>query len=553
MARAQRPGAEGARAGRPKAGGLAWAGGVGLLAGLVALPLLAVVWLAMTPSLALWQHLWSSVLQDYLSNTLMLGVGVGLGALLLGVPLAWMVSVYDFPGRRWLDSALFLPLAMPTYLIAFVYTDLLDYAGPLQTGLRAAFGWYTARDYTFPEIRTLTGGIVLLSLCLYPYVYWLARAAFLGQGARQIEAARLLGQGPFGAFWRIGLPLARPALAAGVLIVWMETINDIGAVEHFGIQTLTVGIFDVWLHLGRPDGAAQIALLLLGLIVLLATAEYVARGGRRFHSAGAVSQRRRLPRSVALATSVLVSLPLLFGFVVPAGRLLYHALGRLQGETLAEFLDLARHSLTIAALTAFAAVLAALILAYGARLRPGRLMRHGVRLATLGYGVPGAVLALGVLIPVAQTDLALADLIEWFGGVPRATFGGTVFALVFALTVRSLALAHGTVDAGLQRVTISMDDAARTLGLAPRETLWRVHIPMLKGSLLTAAALVFVDTMKELPITLLLRPFNYETLASHVYQLASTEQLEACSLSALAIVAAGILPVTVLARLSGRA
>lgn len=533
-------------------GGRAWAWGVGLLAGLVALPLLAVVWLALTPSLALWQHLWSSVLQDYISNTLLLGLGVGVGTLLLGVPLAWMVSVYDFPGRRWLDGALFLPLAMPTYLIAFVYTDLLDYAGPVQTWLRAAFGWQTARDYTFPEVRSLAGGIVLLSLCLYPYVYWLARAAFLGQGARQIEAARLLGQGPFGAFWRVGLPLARPALAAGVLIAWMETINDIGAVEHFGIQTLTVGIFDVWLHLGRPDGAAQIALLLLGLILILATAEHFARGGRRFDSTGAVALRRRLPQGAAWMTTILVSIPLVLGFAVPGGRLLYHALGRLEGESLAEFLRLAGHSLTIAGLTSAAAVVAALILAYGARLRPSRMVRHGVRFATLGYGVPGAVLALGVLMPLTQADLVMADLVEWFGGQPRAILGGTVFALVFALTVRFLALAHGTVDAGLQRVTVSMDDAARTLGMAPRETLWRVHVPMLRGSLLTAAALVFVDSMKELPITLLLRPFNYETLASHVYQLASTEQLEASALSALAIVVAGILPMILLGRLSGR-
>ncbi|MCA8929036.1 MAG: iron ABC transporter permease [Alphaproteobacteria bacterium] len=533
-------------------GGRAWACGVGLLAGLVALPLLVVVWLALTPSLDLWQHLWSSVLADYLSSTLLLGLGVGAGTLLLGVPLAWMVSVYEFPGRRWFDSLLFLPLAMPTYLIAFVYTDLLDYAGPVQAALRAVFGWQSARDYSVPEIRTLGGGIVVLSLCLYPYVYWLARAAFLGQGARQIEAARLLGQGPFGAFWRVGLPLARPALAAGVLIAWMETINDIGAVEHFGIQTLTVGIFDVWLHLGRPDGAAQIALLLLFLIVVLVTAEHVARGGRRFHTTGAAGPRRRLSPWRGWLTAALVSLPFALGFLAPAGRLFYYAIGRLEGESLAEFAALARNSLTVAAMTAAVAVVAALILAYGVRLRPTRIMRHGVRLATLGYGVPGAVLALGVLVPVTRLDLGLADLTEWLGGHPQAILGGTVFALVFALAVRFLALAHGTVDAGLQRVTVSMDDAARTLGLTPRETLWRVHVPILRGSLLTAAALVFVDTMKELPITLLLRPFNYETLASQVYQLASTEQLEACSLSALAIVVAGVVPVGILARLSGR-
>lgn len=538
MADRQRPG-----------GGRGWLVGVTALAALVALPLLAVLWMAATPSLELWQHLWSSVLPDYIANTLQLGLGVAAGTLLLGVPLAWMVCIYDFPGRRWLDAALFLPLAMPTYLIAFVYTDFLDYAGPVQDGLRAAFGWQTARDYAFPEIRSMGGGIALLSLCLYPYVYWLARAAFLGQASQQIEAARLLGQGPFGAFWRVGLPLARPALVAGMLIAWMETINDIGAVEHFGIQTLTVGIFDVWLHLGQPNGAAQIALILLLLVVVLATAEFMARGGRRFHTSGVVRQRRRLPYWAGWMTTALVSLPLLLGFAVPAARLLYHAIGRWGAQSLTEFWSLAGNSLTVAVLTALAAVAAALLLAYGARLRPSLAMRHGVRFATLGYGVPGAVLALGVLVPFTRADLLLADMTEWLGGEPRAIIGGTIFALVFALTVRFIALAHGTVDAGLQRITSSMDDAARTLGLAPRETLWRVHVPMLRTSLLTAAALVFVDAMKELPITLLLRPFNFETLASHVYQLASDEHLEACALSALVIVAVGVVPVIALGKM----
>ncbi len=535
---------------RRSIGSRSWGIGVAILAALVAVPLVAVLWLSITPSLELWRHLATTVLPDYLLNTVLLGGGVGLGALALGVSLAWMVCVYEFPGRRLLDSALFLPLAMPTYLMAFVYTDFLEYAGPVQASLRAVFGWQSARDYAFPAVRSLGGGIVILSLCLYPYVYWLARSAFIGQGARQVEAARLLGQGAFGAFWRVGLPLARPALVAGVLIVWMETINDIGAVEHFGIQTLTVGIFDVWLHLGRPDGAAQIALVLLVLVAALATAEYVARGGRKFHSSGGARQRRELSGPAGWLTTACVALPLLLGFGVPAGRLSYYALGRIEAQSLAEFYVLAQHSITIASAAGIVTTFAALFLAYGARLRPNPWMRHGVRLATLGYGIPGAVLALGVLIPLARLDLVLADLMEWFGHTPTAVFGGTILALVFALSVRFLALAHGTVDSGLHRVTGHMDDAARTMGFSPRETLWRVHLPLLRGSLLTSVALVFVDTMKELPVTLLLRPFNYETLASHVYQLASDERLEACSLSALAIVLAGIFPVIVLSRLS---
>ncbi len=538
---------------RPKAG-KGWAVSVGLLAFLAGLPLLAVGWLAITPTEELWAHLFHTVLPNYLYNTVLLGVGVSGGALLLGVPLAWMVSVYEFPGRKLLDRALFLPLAIPTYLIAFVYTDFLEYAGPVQVFLREAYGWRNAQDYWFPSIRTLGGGIIVLTLCLYPYVYWLARAAFFGRGTRQIEAARLMGEGPFGAFRRVGLPLARPALAAGVLIVWMETANDIGAVEHFGIQTLTVGIFDVWLHLGRPGAAAQIALVLLVLIIFLATTERLARGGRRYHtdSTQGEAERRRLSTGAGVLTAALLFLPLLAGFLVPAGRLLYHAANHLDHESTGTFWNLALHSITLSTMAACVSVALALVLAYGVRLYPSPGMRHGVRFATLGYAIPGAVLALGILTLTTTADLRMADVTEWFGGKPTAILGGTIFALVAALCVRFLALAYGTIDAGLQRVTPNMDDAARMLGASPGAALLRVHLPLLKGSWLTAAALVFVDSMKELPMTLLLRPFNYETLASHVYQLASDERLEASALSALAIVVVGIGPVLFLGRLSAR-
>lgn len=540
---------------RRPAAGKGWPLSVGFLAFLAALPLLAVVWLAITPTEDIWLHLFGTVLPNYLINTLSLGVGVSIGVLLIGIPLAWMVSVYNFPGRRLLDRALFLPLAMPTYLIAFVYTDFLDYAGPIQTFLREAFAWSGPKDYWFPTIRSLGGGIAVFTLCLYPYVYWLARAAFIGRGARQIEAARLMGEGAFGAFRRIGMPLARPALAAGVMIVWMETVNDIGAVEHFGIQTLTVGIFDVWLHLGRPGAAAQIALVLLTLIVLLATAERLARGGRRYHTDNAQggADRRQLGKAAGWLTACLLFLPLLAGFLIPAGRLLYYAILRLDQDSVTTFWTLALHSVTLSALAAVFCVAGALILAYGARLHPTRSIRHGVRFATLGYGIPGAVLALGILTITTTADLRMADLTEWLGGTPAAILGGTVFALVFALSARFLALAYGTIDAGLQRVTPNMDDAARMLGATPSVALLRVHLPLLKGSWLTAAALVFVDSMKELPMTLLLRPFNYETLATHVYQLAGDERLEASALAALTIVVVGIVPVMMLGRSSSRA
>ena len=538
---------------RPSAG-RAWTICIALLALLAALPLLAVGWLALTPSEDLWAHLFDTVLPNYLLNTALLGVAVSAGVLLLGIPLAWMVSVYDFPGRKILDRALFLPLAFPTYLIAFVLTDLLAYSGPVQELLRGTFGWSSPREYWFPEIRSLGGGAAVLSLCRYPYVYWLARAAFHGGGSRQIEAARLMGEGPFGAFWRIGLPLARPAIAAGVLIVWMETVNDIGAVEHFGIQTLTVGLFDVWLHLGEPGAAAQIALVLLGVVIVLATAERLARGGRRYDTdrTSGTPERRVLTGMARWLTPSLLLLPLAAGFLVPAGRLVYFAATNLEQEAIATFFDLAWHSISLSAMGALICVLAALLLAYGVRLHPIRPVQLRMRIATLGYGVPGAVLALGILTLTTNADLAMADLTEWLGGTPRAILGGTVFAVVTALSVRFLALGYGTIDAGMQRVTPSMDDAARTLGASPGAALLRVHLPLLRGSWLTAAALVFVDSMKELPMTLLLRPFNYETLATHVYQLASDERLEASALAALTIVVAGIGPVLFLSRTSER-
>ena len=531
-----------------------WTIGVGLIAAFVALPLAAIIWLATAPTAGIWAHLASTVLPDYVGNTLLLGLGVSLGVLLIGVPTAWMVSVYEFPGRRLLDWALFLPLAVPTYLIAFVYTDFLDYAGPVQAALRQFFGWQSARDYSFPDVRSMLGGIVVFTLCLYPYVYWLARAAFLSRGARQLEAARLMGEGPLGAFWRVGLPLARPALAAGVLIVWMETVNDIGAVEHFGIQTLTVGLFDVWLHLGNPGAAAQIALILLVLVVLVNLGEYWARGGRQYFTSGdnGPKERRMLSAPAGLACAILLPIPLILGFCIPAGRLAYYAAGRLQTDSLTLFWQLAGNSILLAASASLICVALAIALAYGARLSPRPAVRAGIRLATLGYGIPGAVLALGVMYLITSADLKIADLMDMLSIKPYAFFGGTIAALVIALSIRFLALGYGTIDSGLQRITTNLDDAARILGASRASLVFRVHVPLMRASVLTAAALVFVDTLKELPMTLLLRPFNYETLASHVYQLASDEQLEASSVSALMIILVGIVPAVALSRLSGR-
>jgi iron(III) transport system permease protein len=498
-----------------------------------------------------WRHLASTVLPEYVASTLWLCAGVGLGAATIGVSTAWLVSMHEFPGRRFFEWALVLPLAVPAYVMAYAYTDLLQFVGPVQNWLRATLGWEPG-GYWFPDVRTLGGAVAMFVFVLYPYVYLLTRAAFLEQASGMVEVGRSLGLGPWRAFFRVSLPLARPAVAAGTALALMETLADYGTVAYFGVQTFTTGIYHAWFSLGDRVASAQLATTLLGFVVVLLLLERLTRGRARFYDT-TVRNRPRLGRRLGgwragVATSACV-LPLVAGFLVPAGVLLEMAITEGDAQLGGRFFRLARNSFSLAALTSLLAVLLSLLLAYAARMSRSLWPASLNRLVGLGYAAPGSVIAVGVLIPVTRLDAWLASAIESsFGVRPGLLLTGGIAALVYAYLVRFLSIALHTVAASLARVTPSMDDAARSLGYDPGATLRHVHLPLLRGGLLTAALLVFVDVMKELPATLVMRPFNFDTLATQAYVLASDERLAEASSAALAIVAVGVLPLVAISR-----
>jgi iron(III) transport system permease protein len=539
-----------------RAGGLsAWKSGMLLVTLLLAIPPAVIVASVFWPDKSTWSHLADTVLVDYLRNSALLAAGVGLGTFVLGTGTAWLLSVCEFPGRRVFEWALLLPLAMPAYIIAYTYTGMLDVAGPLQSGLRAVTGW-SVGEYVFPEVRSIGGAMVMLTLVLYPYVYMLARAAFLEQSASALDVARSLGLNPWQMFRRVALPLARPSIVAGLSLAVMETLADYGTVQYFGIPTLTTGIFRTWFGLDDTLAAAQLSALLLTLIFTVIVVERLSRRQARYHHHGAWQARPsfRLGRGAATLAFVACALPLLLGFVLPAAQLLAWSLAVTPDRDLGEFATLAGRSLGLAGLTALAAVLLAVFLAYGQRLMPGRLTFSLNRIAGMGYAVPGTVIAVGVIIPFAAFDNALDKLMrEQIGISTGLLLSGTLAALVFAYLVRFLAVSLNTVEAGLGRVRQSMDDAARSMGANVGTTLWRVHVPLIRGSLLTAALLVFVDVLKELPATLVLRPFDFNTLAVRAFELASDERLRDAALPALTLVAAGLLPVVLVSRSISRA
>ncbi len=505
---------------------------------------------------ATWSHLSQTVLPEYILNSLWLSLGVGIGVGTLGVTTAWLTAMHDFPGRRFFEWALVLPLAMPAYVMAYVYTDFLQFVGPLQTALREAFGWQHG-DYWFPDIRSLPGAILMFVCVLYPYVYLLVRTAFLERASGMLEAARTLGMGPWRAFFAVSLPLARPAIVAGVALALMETLADYGTVAYFAVNTFTTGIYRAWFSLGDRVAAAQLAAMLLSFVLFLLMAERISRGRARYHNTTGRNRPMagaRLRGFAALLAVIGCLLPLLLGFVLPALLLLRMALAEGDAQFGERFLLLSRNSFLLAGVTAAIGVLLALLMAYGARLSKSSLASGLNRLVGLGYAVPGAVIAVGVLIPVTRLDNWLAGQWEqWFGSNPGLLLTGGIAALVYAYLVRFLAVALHTVESSLAKITPSMDDAARCLGLGQGATLRRVHAPLLRGSLLTAGLLVFVDVMKELPATLVMRPFNFDTLATQVYTLASDERLAEASTASLAIVAVGLLPLIALSRQISRA
>lgn len=519
------------------------------IAALIAAPILVVLSSVFTDARDVWGHLASSVLLIYITNSLWLMLGVSVGVLAIGVGTAWLVTMCRFPGSRIFEWALLLPLAAPAYLLAYVYTEILEFYGPIQSTLRGIFGWSSVRDYWFPNIRSLEGAIAMLTLVLYPYVYLLARTAFLEQSVCTLEASRLLGCNPWRSFVKVALPLARPAIAAGLALALMETLNDFGTVQYFGVDTFTTGIYRTWFGMGERVAASQLAAVLLLFIFCLILLEQWSRRQARYYHTNSPQQSSpyQLQGWRAVAAGIACFLPSGLGFLLPAVILLQMAIANATETFSAGFWNFAGNSLTLATLTAALGVIIALVMAYGLRLHPSLKMSLAVRTASVGYAVPGAVIAVGVLIPIGRFDNAVdAWMRASFGISTGLLLSGTIAALVFAYLVRFLAISFNTVEASLGRIKPNLDDASRSLGHNSTSTLLLVHAPLMGRGLLTAAILVFVDVMKELPATLIIRPFNFDTLAVQVYRLASDERLAQASAPALAIVAVGILPVILL-------
>lgn len=528
-------------------------GGLGVLAvgiaAFIALPVLSVLSSVAAGGGEAWAHIAATLLPRYAWNTLLLSVGVALGVVSMGVVSAWLVTMYRFPGRNILEWALVLPLAVPAYVMAYAYTDWLEFAGPVQSALRALTGWQ-AREYWFPEVRSLWGAAAMLAFALYPYVYIVARTAFAELSRSSLEAARLAGYSRREAFLRVGIPLARPAIVAGTLLALMETLADFGTVSYFGLEVFTTGIFKAWFSMGDRTAAGQLSSCLLAFVALLIVLERVSRGRAAYHGylPRKASPPHRLHGGAALGAFALCAAPVFAGFLLPVALLAWLAVesGAYSAGRLPALIG---SSFSVAALTAVVAVVLATLMAYAARLTGSRVVGAANRLASLGYAVPGAVVAVGVLAPLGSIDNALAGWLERASGTQVGLlFTGSVAALVFAYLVRLLAVALQTTEAGLARITPSMADAARSLGATPVETLRRVHVPLLRPSIATAALLVFVDVLKELPATFALRPFNFDTLAIEAYNLAKDERLAEAAAPSLVIVAVALVPVIAASR-----
>ena len=524
------------------------------LAALAGLPVVAVVAHGLAPGGgAVWTHLAATVLPGFVANTLLLVALVGSGVAFGGTVTAWVVTHRRFPGDRFFEWALLLPLAMPAYVMAYAYTDWLQYAGPVQTGLRDTFGWAHG-DYWFPDVRSLPGAAAMFIAVLYPYVYLLARTAFLERPHALTEAARTLGLDARRTFWRVDLPLARPAIAGGIALALMETLADYGTVAYFAVDTFTTGIYRAWFALGDRVAAAQLSAALLAFVVGAILLERWSRGAARVAGSArsrspAPAARQRLTGVRAWTATVICMLPIVFGFALPVVLLARQALAEAELPAAAHFADLAWNSLRVSGLAAVLAVVFAALVAYAVCLAPGALTRGTSRILSLGYAVPGSVLAVGVLLPVGALDGWLASTLQSALGVRTGLLlTGTIAALIYAYLVRYFAVAWNGIEPGFARITPSMDAAARGLGASPAGTLARIHMPLLARSAAAAMLLVFVDVMKELPATLVMRPFNFDTLATQAYTLAKDERLAEAALPSLAIVAVGVLPLLLLAR-----
>lgn len=524
---------------------------------LVFLPVLALALEAWQGSEGLWSHLLATTLPVAFADTLILLTGVGILVAVIGTSSAWLVTAYEFRGRRFLEWALLLPLAVPTYIIAYAYLDILHPIGPVQEVLRAILGYTSPREFRLPDIRSMAGCILLLGFVLYPYVYIPTRAMFLTQSSSLIDAARTLGVTRNAIFWRVALPMARPAIAVGISLALMETLNDIGAAEFLGIRTLTVSIYTTWVTRSDLPGAAQIALALLFIVVLLVSLERFARRKQRFATSAKRSQYFTPYKVGTLQGSglfIMGFLPVLIGFIFPALYLAAEAWKRVRFAGISPRLyDEVLTTITLATTATIVTIIVGLIVAYTMRLRPGALSQGFFRISTMGYAAPGTVIAIGVLIVSGTIDRTISNIsLEWFNISVNLLLLGSGAALIYAYLVRFLAISAGSIEAGFNRIPVSYDQASRTLGETATGTFRHIHLPLSKTALSAAALLVFVDCVKELPATLLLRSLNIETLSTHLYGEAARGTYEEASIAALAIVAIGILPVIVLSRVGSR-
>lgn len=533
--------------------GLFWTTGLLFVALLVLAPVASLALAAIQGGTDLWPHMFSYVLPQALADTAILLTGVGLLVTLIGTATAWLVTAHDFPGRRVLEWALLLPLAVPTYIVAYAYLDILHPVGWFQTTLRALLGYTSPRDFHLPDIRSMAGCILLLGFVLYPYVYLTVRAMFLTQAVNLVEVSRTLGTPRSRVFWRVALPLARPAIVVGVSLALMEAINDIGASEFLGVRTLTVSVYTSWVTRSDLPGAAQIALVMLVLIVAIVALERWARRHQRYAIASQkprIMAPARLSRWKAVAALVLGSIPVILGFVGPALYLLTEAWARYQFSGISsQIIKETLNTVTLSAIATLIVLAAGLIVAYASRLNPGMLTSVSGRIAMLGYAIPGTVLAIGLLGPVTAIDRFInQQAMAWLDITTGLVLLGSGAALVYAYSARFLAISAGSIEAGFSRIPPSLDHAARTLGQSATGTFRFIHLPLSLQALAAAGLLVFVDCMKELPATLLLRPLNFETLATHLYGEAARGTYEEGSIAALIIVVIGVLPVIFLAR-----
>lgn len=519
-----------------------------VVAAVVAVPILVVALAWFFPAHAVWRHLADTVLLELVGNTVVLVLGVGTGVLVLGVGLAWLTAMCHFPGRRFFEWALMLPLAIPAYVLAFVAIGLFDYSGPVQTALRA---WFGAGKVWFPPIRSTGGVITVMVLAFYPYVYMLARAAFLSQGRSMLETGRVFGLSPYRAFLRVALPMARPAIAAGMALALMETLADFGAVAVFNYDTFTTAIYKAWVGLFSINAAAQLASLLLLFAALALLSEQHLRGRARYNLSlnPEREQRYRLSGTRAAGASLIAGLVLAAAFFIPIAQLIVWLWQEGYRDFDLRYFRFSTNTVMLGAAAACTTTLAALLLAYTYRLKPDHIVRAAVRFATLGYALPGSVLAVGIMLSFVWLDQRFNDLVlRWFGAEPGPLLAGSLIALILAYGVRFMAVAYGPVDSAFERIRPSLWQAARCFGATNWEILWRISVPLLRTGLASAALLVFVEVMKEMPATLLLRPFGWDTLATRIFQMTSEGQWERAALPAITLVLVGLIPVILLVR-----